>query len=60
MQFGLNYGVSNSRGKVPFHETKKIITKAAKLNVSLLDTANYYGSSERIIGRALLADKSKR
>tara|TARA_A100001011_G_scaffold398431_1_gene502849 strand:+ start:3088 stop:3951 length:864 start_codon:yes stop_codon:yes gene_type:complete len=45
--------VSNSRGKVPFHETKKIITKAAKLNVSLLDTANYYGSSERIIGRAL-------
>lgn len=49
-QFGLNYGISNSHGKINFLEAKKIITLAKYKNVDLVDTAISYGCSEKILG----------
>jgi len=50
-QFGLDYGISNKKGKVP-HETVRDIIKAAYLaDIKFLDTAALYGNSELILGQ---------
>lgn len=50
-QFGLDYGVSNTKGKVNNSEIKKILEAALNFGVDFLDTANVYGNSEEIIGK---------
>ena len=45
-QFGSNYGISNTKGKVNSIEIKKILEYAATLGIDTLDTAKSYGSSE--------------
>jgi aryl-alcohol dehydrogenase-like predicted oxidoreductase len=49
-QFGLNYGIANSSGKINLLEATKIISIAKKANIDLVDTAISYGSSEKILG----------
>lgn len=49
-QFGLNYGINNSRGKINLNETKEILNLALKKGVKNLDTASIYGNSEEVIG----------
>lgn len=49
-QFGLDYGVSNSSGKVSDDELIKILVYAKRYGVQYLDTANVYGNSENRIG----------
>jgi len=51
VQFGLNYGLTNSSGKVSFSEVKKIINFALTKNIQIIDTAMSYGDSEHILGR---------
>lgn len=50
-QFGLNYGLTNSFGKVTKNEIGSILRKAASENISLIDTAASYGDSEEILGK---------
>ena len=50
VQFGLNYGISNSQGQVGPNQAKDIITFAANQNISTLDTAVVYGNSEQVLG----------
>lgn len=49
-QFGLNYGISNSRGKIEASEIDKILAHALSSKISLLDTAPAYGNAETVIG----------
>ncbi len=50
VQFGLNYGVSNTSGQVKLPEVKSILEEAKKYNIDTLDTAITYGNSESILG----------
>lgn len=52
VQFGLNYGVANTSGKVTYDEVQKIL-KEAKLNqIDTIDTAAAYGESESVLGKS--------
>jgi aryl-alcohol dehydrogenase-like predicted oxidoreductase len=60
VQFGLDYGISNRRGKVPHAEVRRILSAALAAGVNLLDTASAYGDSERVVGECLPAGSSFR
>ena len=51
VQFGLDYGVSNTHGKVLQQEVGRILEYAAETGIGLLDTAQGYGDSERVLGQ---------
>ena len=51
VQFGLNYGVSNTQGQVLPPEVGRILEYANSAGISLLDTAQGYGDSERVLGQ---------
>jgi glutamate-1-semialdehyde aminotransferase/spore coat polysaccharide biosynthesis protein SpsF (cytidylyltransferase family)/aryl-alcohol dehydrogenase-like predicted oxidoreductase len=53
VQFGLDYGIGNDRGKTPFPEVQQILQAAAAAGVSWLDTGSMYGEAESVLGRAL-------
>tara|TARA_B100000700_G_scaffold49723_1_gene52666 strand:- start:988 stop:1866 length:879 start_codon:yes stop_codon:yes gene_type:complete len=50
-QFGLNYGISNSTGKVSSNNIEQILRTAIHQGVNYLDTANVYGDAEEKIGK---------
>ncbi|NLL67667.1 MAG: aldo/keto reductase [Clostridiaceae bacterium] len=52
VQFGLDYGISNSRGKVPENEINSILQDAYTSGIRILDTASAYGSSEEVISKS--------
>jgi aryl-alcohol dehydrogenase-like predicted oxidoreductase len=56
VQFGLDYGVSNKKGKCPPAEAARIIEMAAQAGVTIIDTAPTYGDSEKVLGDILPAD----
>ena len=58
VQFGLDYGVSNSDGRTPIHEAKRILDYAASVGVQILDTSPSYGISEQVLG-TIAADRSQ-
>ena len=49
-QFGLNYGINNNIGKVSAEDCNKILTKALKLGINTLDTAEVYGNAHQLVG----------
>ena len=51
VQFGMNYGISNQKGKTNFSEVKEILNFAKKSKINLIDTAIAYGDSEEILGK---------
>lgn len=51
VQFGLNYGITNSAGRVSEEEVARILRTAAAAGIDVLDTAALYGESEAVIGR---------
>lgn len=51
VQFGLDYGVSNTHGQVPPQEVGRILEYAKTVGISLLDTAQGYGNSEHVLGQ---------
>jgi aryl-alcohol dehydrogenase-like predicted oxidoreductase len=53
VQFGLDYGVSNVRGRIPQAEVLTILQEAWDSGIDTLDTAPAYGDSENLIGRFL-------
>jgi len=50
VQFGLDYGINNTRGRIPKDEAFLILSKASEAGISVLDTAAAYGQSEEVIG----------
>ncbi len=55
VQFGLDYGVSNSSGRTPVDEAKCVLDYAAAAGIQVLDTSPSYGVSEQVLGQ-LAAD----
>lgn len=53
VQFGLDYGVANSSGRVTEDEVRAILASAAGGGVAVIDTAAAYGESEAVLGRCL-------
>jgi len=55
VQFGLDYGISNRSGRCPPEEVVRILKRADRLKIHLLDTASAYGQSEQVLGQSLPA-----
>lgn len=53
VQFGLDYGITNTTGRVQEGEVDKILQTCKQYNISILDTAQLYGNSEEVLGRCL-------
>jgi hypothetical protein len=49
-QFGLRYGIANTRGQVDASEVANILAVAHANGIDTLDTAIAYGESERTLG----------
>ena len=49
-QFGLDYGVANSKGQVQIEEVESILECAKENSIDTLDTAASYGNSEQVLG----------
>lgn len=52
-QFGLDYGITNARGRVPEAEVRDILACALSAGVDTIDTAALYGDAEAVLGRTL-------
>lgn len=50
VQFGLDYGISNSAGRTLPAEVREILSLAASKGLLVLDTAAGYGRSEEVLG----------
>jgi len=55
-QFGLSYGVTNTKGKVSAIEINKILEHARRNNIIKIDTAIDYGESEKSLGQANISN----
>ena len=51
VQFGMNYGISNTTGQVSFDEIEKILDFCKFHEIDTLDTAQGYGESEKVLGQ---------
>jgi aryl-alcohol dehydrogenase-like predicted oxidoreductase len=58
-QFGLDYGITNARGRVESGEALRMLQCAWDGGVRLLDTAPAYGDSELALGSAFAADAAR-
>lgn len=56
VQFGLDYGISNSAGKTLPAEVREILLLAASSGIRVLDTAAGYGQSEEVLGECSDSD----
>ena len=50
VQFGIPYGIANSKGQVEQAEVKSILDYAKSSGISSIDTAISYGTSEKCLG----------
>ena len=50
VQFGLSYGISNTKGKTPAQEVCNILETARANKIDVLDSASAYGNSEQVLG----------
>ncbi|WP_121667578.1 aldo/keto reductase [Mesonia aquimarina] len=51
VQFGTNYGISNTSGKTTLSEVEKIIQFAEISRIQYVDTAYAYGDAEEVLGK---------
>jgi len=56
VQFGLNYGLSNTSGQPSEEEVKQILTCASAGGIDVIDTAAAYGESESVLGRCFASE----
>jgi aryl-alcohol dehydrogenase-like predicted oxidoreductase len=59
VQFGLDYGVTNTSGKLSDEACQNILTLAEKSGLNTLDTAAAYGVSEDILGHLAISQRFK-
>lgn len=57
VQFGLDYGISNTKGRVEQVEIRKILQTAHQAGITVLDTASQYGCADEIIGKITHEEK---
>ncbi|MCB5411973.1 aldo/keto reductase [Pseudogemmobacter faecipullorum] len=50
VQFGLSYGIANSRGQPDVGLVREILDRAYSAGIRILDTAAAYGQSEAVLG----------
>jgi len=50
VQFGLDYGINNNQGKIAVEDVKKIVKQAKDAGIFVIDTAQAYGDSEKVLG----------
>jgi aryl-alcohol dehydrogenase-like predicted oxidoreductase len=55
VQFGIEYGISNTLGKTHQQEIKKILNLAKSENITTIDTASAYGNAENELGQCPLS-----
>lgn len=55
VQFGIDYGISNSSGKTDELEVHNILGFANEQGIIVLDTASAYGNSEAVLGNSDLS-----
>lgn len=53
VQFGLDYGISNSEGRTDPDEASRVVACAAESGIRTIDTAASYGDSETVLGNVL-------
>ena len=53
VQLGLPYGINNTTGKPTQNESERILDLASASGISILDSADAYGDSLRVIGQYL-------
>lgn len=58
-QFGLDYGINNTRGKIPQEEACEILQFCLENEMCVLDTAYSYGKSEGVIGQFIREKNAK-
>ncbi|WP_215224735.1 aldo/keto reductase [Echinicola shivajiensis] len=51
VQFGLDYGISNKRGRTSLNEVREILSYCDEIGINTLDTASAYGDAESILGK---------
>ena len=51
VQFGMQYGISNSQGQTSTNEVSKIINFCLENKIDTIDTAYAYGDSEIVLGK---------
>ncbi|KPV91360.1 Aldo/keto reductase family protein [Pseudoalteromonas sp. P1-30] len=51
VQFGLDYGISNSKGVVSNKTASRLLEQAELMSINILDTAAMYGKSEEVLGQ---------
>ena len=56
VQFGMDYGISNTDGKSAPNEVRKILELASESSIQIIDTATKYGESEKVLGKSLRED----
>lgn len=56
VQFGMTYGIGNTRGITSEEEVTSILSFAGENGISILDTAPAYGKSEAVLGNNNLQD----
>ena len=59
VQFGLDYGINNLKGKISHNESLKILEYSFENGIRELDTASVYGDSARLIGTFIKQNPSK-
>jgi aryl-alcohol dehydrogenase-like predicted oxidoreductase len=59
VQFGLNYGINNTKGKLSEHEVFRLLETAYDLGIRMIDTAEAYGDSHKIISNFQKNSKKK-
>ncbi len=50
VQFGVDYGISNTKGQTALAEVKEILKLAKNHNITTLDTSPAYGNAEQALG----------
>lgn len=56
VQFGMNYGISNTTGQVTTEEIAKILEFCKQNEIDTLDTAQGYGESEKVLSQFNLSN----
>ncbi len=51
VQLGLDYGISNKKGKVQYQDASDLVELALNEGVNAFDTAPIYGDSEEVLGK---------
>ena len=60
VQFGMNYGISNTVGQTTEEEVANILRIANSDGIQVIDTAHFYGESEKVLGKVLATMKPHR